>query len=154
MALGLDHVIANMIFIPIAIWLGHPDITTGFYIWKSMIPTLLGNMIGGGIFVGAIYWYLYLTGGGAVEIDFNTGSLSSALEAGGPMGRGSEKSKDVNGTDFSVIDGEKPSESSSNAQLPHSGGYMTSGLAKELSAEKYGKRASEAHAEDGAATHG
>ncbi|KAF1820201.1 Formate/nitrite transporter [Dissoconium aciculare CBS 342.82] len=60
--LGLDHVVANMFFIPIAIFVGDPSISIGFYIWKSMIPTLIGNIIGGGFFVGAAYWYLYLTG--------------------------------------------------------------------------------------------
>ena len=66
-ALGLDHVIANMFFIPTAIWYGHPDIGVGLYIWKSLIPTTLGNIVGGGLFVGATYWYLYLTGVGPQE---------------------------------------------------------------------------------------
>lgn len=57
-ALGLDHVVANMFFVPQAIFLGSPDITTGYYIWKSMIPSLLGNIVGGGLFVGVVYWYL------------------------------------------------------------------------------------------------
>lgn len=51
-ALGLDHVIANMFFVPMGIWLGAP-FGAGFYIWKSLIPTLLGNIVGGGLFVGA-----------------------------------------------------------------------------------------------------
>lgn len=50
-----------------------------------MIPTALGNLVGGGLFVGTIYWYLYLTGEIAVGIDFNIGGLASAMEAGGPM---------------------------------------------------------------------
>jgi hypothetical protein len=58
--LGFDHVVANMFYIPIAIFLGAPEISVGYYIWKSMIPALLGNIIGGGVFVGAVYWYLYL----------------------------------------------------------------------------------------------
>lgn len=68
--LGLDHVIANMFYIPMAIFLGHPKITVGFYIWKSMIPAALGNIIGGGLFCATVYWYLFLTGtGGPVTID-------------------------------------------------------------------------------------
>lgn len=51
-SLGLDHVVANMTFIPLAIWLDAPLITARLYIWKGMIPTLLGNIIGGGVFVG------------------------------------------------------------------------------------------------------
>ncbi|KAF2771084.1 Formate/nitrite transporter [Teratosphaeria nubilosa] len=66
-ALALDHVVANMFFIPMGIWCGAP-FGAGYYIWKSLIPTLLGNMLGGGLFVGAVYWYLYLTGEGGVEL--------------------------------------------------------------------------------------
>ena len=34
-----------------------------------MIPTLLGNLVGGGLFVAAPYWYNYLTGEGNVQVD-------------------------------------------------------------------------------------
>lgn len=53
--LGMDHVIANMFLIPIGIFNGAP-ISVGYYIWKSMIPALIGNTIGGGFFVGVVYW--------------------------------------------------------------------------------------------------
>ena len=56
--LGLDHVVANMFFVPMSIFLGDPDISVGYYIWKSMIPALIGNIIGGGLFIGVLYWYL------------------------------------------------------------------------------------------------
>lgn len=75
-SLGLDHVVANMTFIPMAIWLDAPGISVGLYIWKGIIPTLLGNIVGGGLFVGkstifpilgfllidlgTYYWYMYL----------------------------------------------------------------------------------------------
>lgn len=135
-ALGLDHVIANMYFIPSAIFYGHPDIGVGLYVWKSLIPTAIGNIIGGGLFVAAAYWYLYLTGEGAIDIDFNLGGLDTAMEAGGPMGRG--QSGQSNGD---VIEGKDPEGSSEQTiQLPHSGGRMTSGLSKELSADKFGAR--------------
>jgi len=67
--LGYDHVVANMFYIPVGIFLGAPQITVGLYIWKSMIPALLGNIVGGGLFVGVVYWYLYLSSGDAVVID-------------------------------------------------------------------------------------
>lgn len=60
--LGFDHVVANMFFIPMAIFEGTSDISIGYYIWKSMIPALIGNIVGGGLFVGVAYWYLYLLG--------------------------------------------------------------------------------------------
>lgn len=27
-----------------------------------MIPAFLGNLVGGGLFVGVVYWYLYIQG--------------------------------------------------------------------------------------------
>ncbi|KAK8091737.1 hypothetical protein PG997_002098 [Apiospora hydei] len=68
-ALGLDHVVANMFFIPISIFLGAPGITTGLYIWKGLIPVLLGNIVGGVLMVGVYYWYMYLFGQPEVVID-------------------------------------------------------------------------------------
>ena len=97
-----------------------------------MIPTTLGNIIGGGLFVGVAYWYLYLTGEGDVEVDFNTGGIGLAMEAGGPMGRTSQNDKNV-------IEGQDPIEEKVS-HLPHSGGNMTSGISRELSADKYAKR--------------
>ncbi|KAG9229087.1 Formate/nitrite transporter-domain-containing protein [Amylocarpus encephaloides] len=70
--LGTDHVVANMFFIPLAIFLEAPaPLSTSYYIWKSMLPSLLGNAIGGGVFVGGAYWHLFLSGGQEVEIHFD-----------------------------------------------------------------------------------
>jgi hypothetical protein len=33
-----------------------------YYIWKSMIPAGLGNIVGGSVFVAVVYWYLFLVG--------------------------------------------------------------------------------------------
>lgn len=57
-----DTVVANMFFIPIGIWLETPGLTVGLYIWKGIIPALIGNIIGGGLFVGVYFWYQYLQG--------------------------------------------------------------------------------------------
>ena len=121
-ALALDHVIANMFFIPMGIWCGAP-FGTGYYIWKSLIPTTLGNMIGGGFFVGTAYYYLYLTGEGGAQVTFDIGSLDTAMEAGGPM-RSTKTRADSAQT---VINGVEP------RQLPQSGSGMMSALSKELS---------------------
>ncbi|TIA28666.1 formate/nitrate family transporter [Aureobasidium pullulans] len=52
------------------IMLHHPDISIGYYIWKSMIPAALGNIVGGSVFVAAVYWYLYLNGeSSAIVVD-------------------------------------------------------------------------------------
>lgn len=48
-----------MFFIPMAIWVGHPQITVGLYIYKGIIPVLLGNIVGGGLFCGGYYYMMY-----------------------------------------------------------------------------------------------
>lgn len=35
-------------------------LSVGEYIWKGMIPVTLGNIVGGGFFVGTVFWYLYI----------------------------------------------------------------------------------------------
>lgn len=142
MALGLDHVIANMYFIPVAIFYSHPDIGVGLYIWKSLIPTTLGNVIGGGLFVGGMYWYLYLTGEGSDDVTFDVGGLDSAMDVGGPIGlsRGSARNL-ANGQEEEnkTMDGQGPGRNHPDnvASLPSSDQTMNSGLGRELTAEKY-----------------
>ena len=136
-----------MYFIPVAIFYGHPDIGVGLYIWKSMIPTTLGNVIGGGVFVGGMYWYLYLTGEGSDDITFDIGGLDSAMEVGGPMGPfrhrsvpDSARGNEEKGTKMMNV--EEPGQGHPNhvASLPSSDQAMTSGLGRELTAEKYTSR--------------
>ncbi len=58
-AMGFDHVVANMFFLPAAIFSGVPDIT-----WSDVgVNWLLagtGNLVGAVIFVSTSYWYLFL----------------------------------------------------------------------------------------------
>ncbi len=57
--LGYEHSIANMFFIPAAIYSG-ADILWGDFILHNLIPATLGNLVGGAALVGCVYWYLYL----------------------------------------------------------------------------------------------
>lgn len=57
-ALGYEHSIANMFFIPLAMYQG-ADITWMDFIIKNLIPATLGNIVGGGFFVGTLYWMAY-----------------------------------------------------------------------------------------------
>lgn len=57
--LGYEHSIANMFFIPAAIYSG-ADILWSDFIVQNLIPATIGNFVGGGVFVGCIYWYIYL----------------------------------------------------------------------------------------------
>lgn len=56
--LGYEHSIANMFFIPTAIYTG-ANITWSQFIIDNLIPATIGNIIGGALFVGAIYGYIY-----------------------------------------------------------------------------------------------
>lgn len=72
-AMGFEHSIANMYFIPSGLLLkGDPAITGqlaamdlanlnlyGFFV-RNLVPVVIGNMVGGAIFVGTVYWILYL----------------------------------------------------------------------------------------------
>jgi formate/nitrite transporter len=58
-AMGFDHVVANMFFIPAAIFADVPDITW----WDAVhnwIFAFVGNLVGALIFVSGAYWYLYV----------------------------------------------------------------------------------------------
>ncbi|RMZ17006.1 hypothetical protein D0862_01020 [Hortaea werneckii] len=68
--LGMDHVIANMFLVPIGMYYGAP-FGVGYYIWKSMIPAALGNIVGGCGFVGLSYWYMWMTSDEAVPAEFD-----------------------------------------------------------------------------------
>jgi len=57
--LGYEHSIANMFFIPAAIYSG-ADISWGGFIINNLIPATLGNIVGGAGFVGMIYWFIYM----------------------------------------------------------------------------------------------
>lgn len=71
-AIGFEHCIANMYFIPTGIflksWAGitlagalDPNILGwGSFLWKNLLPVTIGNIIGGGFFVGMSYWSAYL----------------------------------------------------------------------------------------------
>jgi formate transporter FocA len=76
-AAGFEHSIANMYFIPIALfikagapdsfWSGisktavdYPDLTWDRFLFANLAPVTLGNIIGGALLVGAVYWFVYL----------------------------------------------------------------------------------------------
>lgn len=58
-ALGYEHSIANMFFIPAGMFEGASANISDFIV-DNLIPATLGNIAGGAIFVGCIYTYLYL----------------------------------------------------------------------------------------------
>jgi formate/nitrite transporter len=60
-AMGFDHVVANMFFLPAANWAGVPGITWG-QIVDNWVFAFLGNLVGAGVFVAGAYWWVYLRG--------------------------------------------------------------------------------------------
>lgn len=56
--IGYEHSIANMFFIPTAIFYGAP-VTWGQFFVNNLIPATLGNIAGGALLVGLIYGYVY-----------------------------------------------------------------------------------------------
>jgi formate transporter len=57
-ALGFDHLVANMFFLPAAIFAHVDGITWGDALANWTFAGL-GNIVGGGLFVAVGYWYLY-----------------------------------------------------------------------------------------------
>jgi formate/nitrite transporter FocA (FNT family) len=58
-AMGFDHVVANMFFIPAAIWAGVPDVGWGDAVYNWVLAGA-GNLVGAVVFVATSYWYLFL----------------------------------------------------------------------------------------------
>lgn len=58
--IGFEHSVANMFFIPLGMFLGGEGITWATMIWNNLIPVTLGNIVGGGLFVACIYYFVYL----------------------------------------------------------------------------------------------
>jgi len=72
-AAGFEHSIANTYFVPYAMFvaaldpdfvigrgLGAPALTWGAFLGRNLMPVTIGNLIGGSVLVGAVYWFVYL----------------------------------------------------------------------------------------------
>jgi formate/nitrite transporter len=58
-AMGFDHVVANMFFIPAAIFAGVPDVGWNDALYNWLLAGA-GNLVGAVVFVSTSYWYLFL----------------------------------------------------------------------------------------------
>ena len=75
-AAGFEHSVANMYFIPVAIFVkdgagaqffqaiqkapaDFPHVTWGNFLLGNLLPVTLGNIIGGAVMVGLVYWFVY-----------------------------------------------------------------------------------------------
>jgi len=76
-AAGFEHSIANMYFIPVGLFVKYSGDTKFFeaigktaeafknltwsnFFVKNLLPVTIGNIIGGAIMVGLVYWFIYL----------------------------------------------------------------------------------------------
>ena len=74
-AAGFEHSVANMYFIPYGLlvqsnddyWSQQdialptsPDLTWAGFVTSNLVPVTIGNILGGALMVGAIYWFVYL----------------------------------------------------------------------------------------------
>jgi formate/nitrite transporter FocA (FNT family) len=57
--MGFDHVVANMFFLPAAIFAGVPDLGWGD-VGLNWLFAGVGNLVGAVVFVATSYWYLFL----------------------------------------------------------------------------------------------
>jgi formate transporter FocA len=76
-AAGFEHSVANMYFIPIGLMIklgapasfwsaigktaaDYPNLTLDNFIFANLLPVTIGNIIGGSIMVGLVYWFIYI----------------------------------------------------------------------------------------------
>ena len=76
-AAGFEHSIANMYFIPVGLFIkmgagpefwaqigktatDFPNLTWGNFFIANLLPVTIGNIIGGAVMVGLVYWSIYL----------------------------------------------------------------------------------------------
>ncbi len=58
-ALGFEHCVANMYFIPLGMLLGDFEISAIEFL-TNVIPVTIGNIVGGSVFVAFVYWVVYV----------------------------------------------------------------------------------------------
>ena len=76
-AAGFEHSVANMYFIPVALFIksmgtpaffgaiqkipaDFPHLTWSNFFLANLLPVTIGNIIGGAVMVGLVYWFIYL----------------------------------------------------------------------------------------------
>lgn len=76
-AAGFEHSVANMYFIPIGLFIKnfapsgfweatatapatYANLTWSNFFLANLLPVTIGNIIGGGVMVGLVYWFIYL----------------------------------------------------------------------------------------------
>jgi len=91
-AAGFEHSVANMYFIPVGLFIkggagadfwsaagvtaaDYTHLTWNNFLLANLLPVTIGNVIGGAVMVGLVYWFIYLRPGwiaSQVEVEANT----------------------------------------------------------------------------------
>jgi formate transporter len=94
-ACGFEHSVANMYTLPVALFIkagapdsfwaavgqtpaDYPGLTWSGFLVNNLLPVTLGNVLGGAVLVGVIYWFVYLRKTGNREEGSATGDSVSA----------------------------------------------------------------------------
>lgn len=59
-AIGFEHSVANMFYVPLGIFQGAANTNFGIFLYNNLLPVTLGNMVGGFLFVGCVFYWVYL----------------------------------------------------------------------------------------------
>ncbi len=74
-AAGFEHSVANMYFVPLGLFIATFDpefaariglareaaeLSWMAFVWRNLLPVTVGNIVGGTLLVGAVYWLVYL----------------------------------------------------------------------------------------------
>lgn len=76
---GFEHSIANMTVIGVGHFIS-PEKVTWAHLLQNLIPVTLGNMVGGGFFIGAAYWFVSSTKAVEKEKVLEEGKTSGVLQ--------------------------------------------------------------------------
>jgi nitrite transporter NirC len=57
---GYEHSVANMCTFAIALVLDHPGTVSWYGVVHNLVPVTIGNLIGGGVLMGVMYYYVNL----------------------------------------------------------------------------------------------
>ena len=87
-AAGFEHSIANMYFVPLGLFIAAfdpafaaargldtavPVLSWSAFVGRNLLPVTLGNVIGGSLLVGGVYWFIYLRARLIPEVDGQRG---------------------------------------------------------------------------------
>ena len=76
-AAGFEHSVANMFLIPLALFIkagapaqfwaalgtgpqSYAALSWNSFLWANLLPVTLGNILGGSVMVGLVYWFIYI----------------------------------------------------------------------------------------------